>query len=157
MTKPRNIGVLSQLLLTALISPILAVSSLSNGGDHERFKRRDPLNSFTYYNGSFDVRDKHYCMGSYGIYWNTRLLRRRSFAYCRRLFRTIPSFLRQKKTRFFHAMPISGPLLSSSLFTSPPLHVSLHGSVRDSYSSEPELEEQNRGDERDNRQSRRRC
>ncbi|CAF1716963.1 unnamed protein product [Brassica oleracea] len=60
MTKPRNIGVLSKLLLTALISPILAVSSLSNGGDHERFKRRDPLNSFTYYNGSFDVRDKHY-------------------------------------------------------------------------------------------------
>ncbi|KAH0856678.1 hypothetical protein HID58_084939, partial [Brassica napus] len=28
---------------------------LSNGGDHERFKRRDPLNSFTYYNGSFDA------------------------------------------------------------------------------------------------------
>ncbi|KAH0908984.1 hypothetical protein HID58_032305 [Brassica napus] len=55
-----NIGVLSQLLLTAVISPVLAVSSLSNGGDHERFKRRDPLNSFTYYNGSFDVRDKHY-------------------------------------------------------------------------------------------------
>ncbi|CAH8351419.1 unnamed protein product [Eruca vesicaria subsp. sativa] len=56
MTKPRNIGVLSHLFLTA----ILVVPTLSDGGDHERFKRRDPLNSFTYYNGSFDVRDKHY-------------------------------------------------------------------------------------------------
>ncbi|KAL1196473.1 hypothetical protein V5N11_023164 [Cardamine amara subsp. amara] len=60
MTKPRIIGVLSQLLLTAVIFPILAVSSLSDGGDHERFKRRDPLNNFRYYNGGFDVRNKHY-------------------------------------------------------------------------------------------------
>lgn len=60
MTKPRIIGVLSQLLLTAVISPILSVSSLSDGGDHERFKRRDPVNSFRYYNGGFDVRNKHY-------------------------------------------------------------------------------------------------
>lgn len=73
MTKPRNIGVLSKLLLTALISPILAVSSLSNGGDHERFKRRDPLNSFTYYNGSFDVRDKHYWAVSLSSHFVTNI------------------------------------------------------------------------------------
>ncbi|ESQ31248.1 hypothetical protein EUTSA_v10005509mg [Eutrema salsugineum] len=60
MTKSRITGILSQLLLTAVISPILAVSGLSDGGDHERFKRRDPLNSFRYYDGGFDVRDKHY-------------------------------------------------------------------------------------------------
>ncbi|BAB08463.1 unnamed protein product [Arabidopsis thaliana] len=60
MTKSRITGALSQLLLTAVISPILAVSSLSDGGDHERFKRRDPLNSFRYYDGGFNVRNKHY-------------------------------------------------------------------------------------------------
>lgn len=60
MTKSRITGVLSQLLLTAVISPILAVSSLSDGGDHEMFNRRDPLNSFRYYHGGFNVRDKHY-------------------------------------------------------------------------------------------------
>lgn len=60
MTKSRITGVLSQLLLTAVISPILAVSSLSDGGDHEMSNRRDPLNSFRYYHGGFNVRDKHY-------------------------------------------------------------------------------------------------
>ncbi|XP_010484480.1 PREDICTED: uncharacterized protein LOC104762795 [Camelina sativa] len=60
MTKSRILGVLSQLLLTFVISPILAVSSLSDGGDHERFRRRDPLSSFRHYNGGFDVRNKHY-------------------------------------------------------------------------------------------------
>ncbi|VVB18186.1 unnamed protein product [Arabis nemorensis] len=61
MTKSRIItGVLSQLLLTAVISPILAVSDLSDGGYNERFKRRDPLNSFRFYDGGFNVRDKHY-------------------------------------------------------------------------------------------------
>ncbi|CAH2043250.1 unnamed protein product [Thlaspi arvense] len=60
MTKSRIIGVLSLLLLTAVISPRLAVSGLSDGGDQERFKRRDPLNSFRYYEGGFDVGDKHY-------------------------------------------------------------------------------------------------
>ncbi|KAF8089681.1 hypothetical protein N665_0499s0009 [Sinapis alba] len=57
MTKPRIVGVLSQLLLTAVISLVSSVHSLS---DHDRFKRRDPLNSFRYYNGSFNVQDKHY-------------------------------------------------------------------------------------------------
>ncbi|KAH0900338.1 hypothetical protein HID58_049906 [Brassica napus] len=60
MTKPRILGVLFQLLLTAVISPVLSVHSLPDGGDHDRFKRRDPLNSFRYYNGSFNVQDKHY-------------------------------------------------------------------------------------------------
>lgn len=68
MTKPRIIGVLSQLLLTAVISPNLAASGLSDGGDHERFKRRDPLNSFSYYNGGFDVRNKHYWAVSFSSY-----------------------------------------------------------------------------------------
>ncbi|KAJ4887583.1 hypothetical protein Rs2_27331 [Raphanus sativus] len=57
MPKPITVGVLSQLILTAVISPVLSVHSLS---DHDRFKRRDPLNSFMYYKGSFNVRDKHY-------------------------------------------------------------------------------------------------
>lgn len=60
MTKPRILGVLFQLLLTAVISPVLSVHSLPDGGDHDRFKRRDPLKSFRYYNGSFNVQDKHY-------------------------------------------------------------------------------------------------
>lgn len=70
MTKSRITGVLSQLLLTAVISPMLAVSSLSYGGDHEMFiKRRDPLNSFRYYDGGFDVRNKHYWAVSLALFF----------------------------------------------------------------------------------------
>ncbi|XP_010559144.1 PREDICTED: uncharacterized protein LOC104827634 [Tarenaya hassleriana] len=49
--------VLLLVLTAAVISPVLGSS---DGGDDERNRRRDPLKSFRYYNGGFDVRNKHY-------------------------------------------------------------------------------------------------